>query len=487
MKLVMRHSVGLFLLAWMLSGAASVAAQTSIVVISNPACPDNTVLSFGGPVDNNPGHFINVADFFVFRKGVAMKTFTWTKPSFILLTGNRYCPKKRLLVCPGDTIRLEVSENNEVTFAGDNAAGLYEYNDGKALIMGHVPIAEIIVGSKSKEKVIEELERMKSEVFLPMIKLYHEQKVSKPFFEYAQKEADQIFSWAVKGYIYLAKKLTEEEKTEAVCYFYRKYNPCLEMYKDIHSANRNIIDKGRLMAEGLFPKNSYTDLGLWDDTKDWYNFAPGEVQEQSFADGIQVRHTIMGTMSDESFEKAIEQLKSAFPASIYLPFLERTKDEKHNSENALGLFICDNINGLTKVDTFPSMNLESLVKKYFKGTPVLVDLWATYCAPCKQEFRHKDRLKEFLDSRGIKLLYCSVDNPDNSVKWEKDALDYELYGYHYFITSNADGYLRKLLGGTLYIPQYFLFDKEGNLVKTGLSRPSAKERMFWEIEEVVSQ
>jgi peroxiredoxin len=47
----------------------------------------------------------------------------------------------------------------------------------------------------------------------------------------------------------------------------------------------------------------------------------------------------------------------------------------------------------------------------FKGKVVLVNFWATWCAPCKQELPHLNRLYKELKDEGFEVLAISTDSP----------------------------------------------------------------------------
>lgn len=466
---------------------AKVRAQNSQVIITNPACPDGTYLSFGCPVDENPDHYIDAADNFIFHKGTAVRTFSWATPVFIMIAGNQYCPKTRIIVCPDDTVRINISEKGDISFAGNNAAGIQEYNNGNALIGGHVPIGEDIFALKSKNELISALEKQKEIIFHPMARLYDEGKISHIFFDYVKKEADQVFANAIKGRLYAAKKLSDKEQDEVKIHFFRKYNPYNPVYDGIRTAFRSKSDMAVFVEKGLLPKTNHIVTGLWNENESSCNYLPLDIQEQLYASKLQVLHSIMGMMTGEQFKAGINKLKNISPNSVYLPALLKMTGDDAIPDNALGVFVYDKTNALVRIGEFKSMDLPAMVKKYFNGVPVLVDLWATYCAPCKSEFKYKEELDEFLKTKGIKLLYGGLDYPNNSKRWADDVVNYKLHGTHYFMTSDASDSLEKLTGALVTIPRYLLFDSEGNLVSSQLPRPSGKEAMYDEISRLLDK
>lgn len=66
----------------------------------------------------------------------------------------------------------------------------------------------------------------------------------------------------------------------------------------------------------------------------------------------------------------------------------------------------------------------------FKGKPVFVDLWATWCDPCKEEFKFSDTLYQQLTKRGVQMLYVSLYKNVADSAWRSDIYKFELRGNH---------------------------------------------------------
>nr|NMF98719.1 redoxin family protein [Aromatoleum toluolicum] len=53
---------------------------------------------------------------------------------------------------------------------------------------------------------------------------------------------------------------------------------------------------------------------------------------------------------------------------------------------------------------------------WLKGRPAVVNLWATWCAPCRTEMPSLQRLEALLAPDGIRVLALSVDSDHNLVR-----------------------------------------------------------------------
>ncbi len=96
----------------------------------------------------------------------------------------------------------------------------------------------------------------------------------------------------------------------------------------------------------------------------------------------------------------------------------------------------------------------------YKGQVVLVNLWATWCVPCRNEMPAMERLYKELGPKGFKIAAVSVDEGDT-----KDVLAFAAeYGLTFDILHDGDGSVQKAFQ-TIMFPESFLIDRNGVLVK----------------------
>ena len=101
----------------------------------------------------------------------------------------------------------------------------------------------------------------------------------------------------------------------------------------------------------------------------------------------------------------------------------------------------------------------SLSKRY-KGKVTLVNIWATWCVPCKIEMPAMDRLYRELAPRGFAIAAVSVDegSPD-----EVRSFGQEL-GLSFDILHDKSGRIQQTYQ-TTGVPESFLLNREGVIVK----------------------
>lgn len=100
----------------------------------------------------------------------------------------------------------------------------------------------------------------------------------------------------------------------------------------------------------------------------------------------------------------------------------------------------------------------SIVSK-FKGKTVLVDIWATWCGPCRTAMKQMLPMKEDLKDKDIVYVYIAGENSPLKT-WENMITD--IHGEHYRITKEQWDYLYKefKIQG---VPTYIVLDKESNV------------------------
>ena len=118
----------------------------------------------------------------------------------------------------------------------------------------------------------------------------------------------------------------------------------------------------------------------------------------------------------------------------------------------------------------------------YRGSVTLINVWATWCGPCRQEMPAMDSLFRALGPRGFRIAAVSVDSDSVSVV-KKFVEDYHLT---FDVLHDPNGTIGGIYQTTGY-PESFLVDRTGQIVRIAmLATPwnSAENRRI--IEELLA-
>jgi peroxiredoxin len=97
----------------------------------------------------------------------------------------------------------------------------------------------------------------------------------------------------------------------------------------------------------------------------------------------------------------------------------------------------------------------------YKGQVVLLNIWATYCIPCRTEMPSIQALHDRFGPRGLKVVAVSVDSPgfENEIRKFRDQ-----YGLTFEILYDAPGAIQKAYQ-TTGVPETFVIGRDGVIRK----------------------
>ena len=103
----------------------------------------------------------------------------------------------------------------------------------------------------------------------------------------------------------------------------------------------------------------------------------------------------------------------------------------------------------------------------FRGKYIYIDMWATWCAPCRREMPYLKALEEKFKDAQIVFLGLSTDS--DKTKWEAMVKTGELTGVQLYLGPQSAFQKAYQIDG---IPRFILLDKEGKIIDNNMSRPS---------------
>lgn len=102
-----------------------------------------------------------------------------------------------------------------------------------------------------------------------------------------------------------------------------------------------------------------------------------------------------------------------------------------------------------------------------KGKFVYIDVWATWCGPCRGELPHLKTLEEKYAGKDIYFVSLSCDK--NKKAWESMVKKEEMKGIQLHLGVESPFMDAYIING---IPRFILLDRDGNIISANMTRPS---------------
>ena len=109
--------------------------------------------------------------------------------------------------------------------------------------------------------------------------------------------------------------------------------------------------------------------------------------------------------------------------------------------------------------TLTQLNGEPLTLSSYRGKVVLLDFWATWCVPCREEIPRFVELQDKYRERGLRIIGVSMDDSVDPVR----PFAQQFHINYPVVMGNAK--LGEEYGGVLGLPIAFLLDQDGRIVK----------------------
>ncbi|SEW01678.1 TlpA family protein disulfide reductase [Chitinophaga arvensicola] len=145
-------------------------------------------------------------------------------------------------------------------------------------------------------------------------------------------------------------------------------------------------------------------------------------------------------------------------------------EAKNELKQLLGLMTS---NAMAPEFNYANVDNRKVALKNLRGKYVYIDVWATWCSPCKAEIPFLQQVEKDYHGKNIEFVSISIDADKG--EWEKYVRNNKLGGIQ-LITDKKNfesEFIRKLYVAA--VPRFILVDPKGRLVSANAPRPSDPE------------
>jgi len=189
----------------------------------------------------------------------------------------------------------------------------------------------------------------------------------------------------------------------------------------------------------------------------------------------------LGEHKPNNLVKIFDGFKRKHPRSKYVKWYGQTIDRiRYQESRALSadiIFVADNGAKLNSLND---------LLKLAKGKTILLDMWGTWCLPCRNEITNNvPAIKTHFKNKSLSYFYVANHDLAHKDEWKKLIAYYDLKGTHILANDSLTNDIMTKVKGTGY-PTYVIIKKDGTYELSKAGYPMNRDVLFKEIEEALA-
>lgn len=181
----------------------------------------------------------------------------------------------------------------------------------------------------------------------------------------------------------------------------------------------------------------------------------------------------------DNIPEIFERFRQKYPKSQYTayiePFVAQIKErEKYKLNDKMVL-----------IENTDSLKSFEGILKMVKGKTVLLDMWGTWCGPCREELlKNVDSIKNYFKNKRLDYLYIANYDESNSAKWKQLIPYYNLTGVNILANQELTENIMRTVNGTGY-PTYVIIKKDGTYELSKAGSPMDRNVLYKQLENAL--